>query len=95
MQPIKQQEKLNIVYIDPKMTATQIDEAITRLYELHSRVPFTRRPVSITLAPKGGYTFDVGYIVTMTPEEIANDFNERLRKGDPDAIRLNDLLLSV
>lgn len=88
----EQPSKLHIVHIDPSLTEVQTTEAINRLYESHARVPITK-PVSISLSPAGGYTFDEGNIAGMTAEEVANRFDVNLRSGNLEALMLNEILL--
>ncbi|AWP30730.1 hypothetical protein [Paenibacillus sp. Cedars] len=82
---------INIVSIDPAMNEQQRNTALKLLAESNQRRPITG-PVAIQLSENGGIVINEGNIVTMSPKEVADRFKARLKNGDPEALRFNQIL---
>lgn len=82
---------INIVSIDPAMDEQQRNTAFKMLAESNQRRPITG-PVAIQLSENGGIVINEGNIVTMSPREVADRFKAKLKNGDLEALKFNQIL---
>lgn len=92
MLKIVQSVKSHIVSIDEGLNEEQVSNAFEFMYECHKRNPIST-PVSISLNESGGIILNRGTFAGKDSTEIADSFQEKLKNGEPKAVRLNQKLL--